>query len=71
MPAGRRRTAFRFSGEQDGVARKHQHDANHRKGVAETRHQRVPLDGVAERNDRLLMCVAGSLTPCARKELVI
>jgi len=56
VPAGRRRTAFRFSSEQDRDARKDQHDANHRKGVAETRHQRVPLDGVAERNDRLLMC---------------
>ena len=71
MPAGRRRTAFWLAREQDSDAGKHQHHANHRKGVAETHHQRVPLDGVAERNDRLLMCVAGSLTPCARKKLVI
>src|ERR1700733_11347937 len=55
MAASRSRSAFRLAREQDGDAGNHQHDADHRKSIAETHHQRLPLDGVAKRNDGLLM----------------
>src|ERR1700735_4041425 len=55
VPAARNRSAFRFAREQDRDAGKHQHDANHCKGIAETHHQRLPLDVIAERADGLLM----------------
>src|SRR5271168_4287312 len=56
MPTARSRSAFRFAGEQDGDTGQHQHHADYRKGVAETHHQGLLFNGVAERDDRLLMC---------------
>ena len=44
-----------LAGQQDGDGGEHQHHAEHRKGVAEAHHQRLPLDRIAERDDRLLL----------------
>ena len=66
VPAARCR-ALRLAGQQDRDAGQHQHDADHRKGVAEAQHQRLALDGVAERDDRLLARGGRIGTPCARK----
>ena len=49
MPA-RGSAVFRLSREQDGDAGQHQHHADDRKGVAETHHQRLLFDRVAERS---------------------
>ncbi len=40
------------SRQRDRDAGKYQHDAGHRKGIGETHDQRLPLDGVAKRNEK-------------------
>src|ERR1700720_2031297 len=45
--------------ESDRDGGEHQDHADHRKGVAESQHQRLSLDGIAQRDDGLLMCRGG------------
>src|SRR5512138_3532048 len=40
--------------QEKGDASQHQHDADHRKGIGKSQHQRLQLDGLAQRNDGLM-----------------
>jgi hypothetical protein len=59
VPTSRHNCAFRFPREQDGDAGDDQNDADDRKRVAESHHQSLLLDGVAERDDGLLVSGCG------------
>src|SRR5215472_587348 len=55
--------------QQDGDASEDQHDPDDREGVAEAQHEGLALDGITERNDRLLPC-AGWVGHAVGREVI-
>ena len=54
MPAAARRRALRLAGQEQCDAGQDQDDADHGEGIAKAHHQRLLLDGAAERHDGLM-----------------
>ena len=55
MRAGAAAGHLRLAREQDRDGGEGKHGSDHCEGVAEAHHQRLTLDGIAERDDGLLM----------------
>src|SRR5258708_25674566 len=55
MRAATRRGGLHLPSQEDRNRRDDEHDAEDREGIAEAHHQRLPLDRVAERDDRLIV----------------